>query len=157
MKCPYCANGTTEVVETRDNEDITVTRRRRSCVACGKRFTTYERVEMVSLVVIKKQGARQNFDREKLAIGIRKATEKTAVLYEDIERIVDEIERELRQADSVEIESKKIENREIEPKHNIVIVDFLRHGTTEYLEIFTSDESIPRPVRIKQRLAFDSQ
>lgn len=108
MKCPYCIHEQTDVVETRDSEDVSVTRRRRECVKCAKRFTTYERVETVPLIVIKKTGARENFDREKLAGGIRKAAEKTSVTHKDIEETVDEVERELRSADSIEIESKRI-------------------------------------------------
>lgn len=108
MKCPYCTHEQTDVVETRDSEDVAVTRRRRECVKCSKRFTTYERVETVPLTVIKKGGTRENFDREKLSGGIRKAVEKTAVTHRDIEEIVDEVERELRGADSIEVESKKI-------------------------------------------------
>ncbi len=108
MKCPYCTHETTEVVETRDSEDLAVTRRRRECVKCTKRFTTYERVETVPLVVIKKNAARESFDREKLAGGIRKAAEKTTVSYRDVEEIVDEVERELRGGESIEVESKKI-------------------------------------------------
>lgn len=108
MQCPYCTHQTTEVIETRDSEDLTVTRRRRECSKCTKRFTTYERVEAVPLIVLKKSGGRQMFDREKLANGVRKATEKTSVTHEDITQIVDEIERELRGADSVEVDSKKI-------------------------------------------------
>jgi transcriptional repressor NrdR len=108
MKCPYCANEQTEVVETRDSEDLAVMRRRRECIKCTKRFTTYERVENVPLTVLKKTGQRESFNREKLATGIRKATEKTTITYQYIEQIVDEIERELRSADSIEVESKKI-------------------------------------------------
>ena len=108
MKCPYCTHETTEVVETRDNDDLVVTRRRRECPKCTKRFTTYERIETVPLTVLKKNGTRENFDREKLAGGIRKAAEKTTVINRDIETIVDEIERELRSAESIEIESQKI-------------------------------------------------
>lgn len=108
MKCPYCTHETTEVVETRDSEDLSVTRRRRECAKCTKRFTTYERVETVPLVVIKKGGARESFDREKLASGIRKAAEKTTVTHGDIEVIVEEVERELRGGESIEVESKRI-------------------------------------------------
>lgn len=108
MKCPYCMNKTTEVVETRDSEDLSVVRRRRECPSCAKRFTTYERVETVPLVVIKKSGQRESFDREKLKNGIRKAAEKTAVTHSDVEEIVGEVERELRGAESVEIPSLKI-------------------------------------------------
>ena len=108
MKCPYCSNTDTEVVETRDSEDLATTRRRRECTKCEKRFTTYERVENVTLIVIKKDGRKEQFSRDKLKHGILKACEKTVVGIEDIENIVDEVERELRGFDSVEIESKKI-------------------------------------------------
>jgi len=108
MKCPYCGSAETEVVETRDSEDLETIRRRRSCLSCDKRFTTYERVENINLVVIKKDRRREQFNRDKLKSGIIRSCEKTRVSLDDIERIVTEVERELRSADSVEIESKKI-------------------------------------------------
>jgi len=108
MKCPYCGSKDSEVVETRDSEDLDTIRRRRECLKCKKRFTTYERVENVNLVVIKKDGKREQFNRDKLKSGIIRSCEKTKVSIEQIERIVTEIERELRSADSVEVESKKI-------------------------------------------------
>lgn len=108
MKCPYCNHDNTEVVETRDSEDLGTTRRRRECSKCTKRFTTYERVESVPLIVIKKDGKKEQFDREKLKRGVLRACEKTMVGIEDIERIVDEVERDLRSLDSVEAESKKV-------------------------------------------------
>lgn len=110
MKCPYCGSKDTEVVETRDSEDLETIRRRRECSSCKKRFTTYERIENVNLIVIKKDGKREQFDRDKLKRGIIRSCEKTKVTLEDIERIIVEIERELRGAESVEIESKKIGN-----------------------------------------------
>lgn len=108
MKCPYCGSRETEVVETRDSEDLETIRRRRACLTCEKRFTTYERIENVNLIVIKKDGKREQFSREKLRVGIMKSCEKTKVPIEKIEAIVTEIERELRGADSVEVESKRI-------------------------------------------------
>lgn len=108
MKCPYCINEATDVVETRGNEDLTVTRRRRECGKCGKRFTTYERIEVVPLIVIKKSGLRENFDREKLKKGISKACEKTSVTYQDIEEIVSGVEKELLASESIEVQSKNI-------------------------------------------------
>ena len=108
MKCPYCGSKETEVVETRDSEDLETIRRRRACIKCEKRFTTYERVENINLVVIKKEGRREQFDRDKLKNGIIRSCEKTTVSLEDIEKIVTEVERELRGADSVEVDSKKI-------------------------------------------------
>lgn len=108
MKCPYCGSKNTEVVETRDSEDLETIRRRRACLSCEKRFTTYERVENVNLVVIKKDGRREQFNRDKLKNGIIRSCEKTTVSVEEIEKIVTDIERELRGADSIEVESKKI-------------------------------------------------
>jgi len=108
MKCPYCGSTESEVVETRASEDVDTIRRRRECLKCEKRFTTYERIENVNLVVIKKDGKREQFDRDKLKSGIVRSCEKTAVSMEAIEKIVTEVERELRGADSVEVESKKI-------------------------------------------------
>lgn len=108
MRCPYCGANETEVVETRDSEDLETIRRRRACLKCEKRFTTYERIENVNLTVIKKDGKREQFDRDKLRSGITRSSEKTKVTADDIERIVTEVERELRSADSIEVESKKI-------------------------------------------------
>lgn len=108
MKCPYCGSRDTEVVETRDSEDLETIRRRRACTTCDKRFTTYERIENVHLIVIKKDGRREQFNRDKLKSGILLACQKTTVPVEQIEKIVTEIERELRGGETVEIESKKI-------------------------------------------------
>lgn len=108
MHCPYCGSKNSEVVETRDSDDLRAIRRRRTCLGCDKRFTTYERVENISLVVIKKDKKRVQFDREKLRGGILKASEKTTVAVALIDQIVDEVERELRSLDTVEVESRKI-------------------------------------------------
>lgn len=108
MKCPYCGARQTEVVETRDSEDFESLRRRRSCTKCEKRFTTYERIDNVSLIVIKKDGKREQFDRDKLKNGIIRSCEKTSVTVDQIEKLVSEIEMELRSESSVETESKKI-------------------------------------------------
>ena len=108
MKCPYCGSTESEVVETRASEDLDTIRRRRECLKCEKRFTTYERIENVNLVVIKKDGKREQFNRDKLKSGIIRSCEKTKVSLEQIEKIVTEVERELRGGESVEVESKKI-------------------------------------------------
>ncbi len=108
MKCPYCGSKESEVVETRDSEDLDTIRRRRECLKCEKRFTTYERVENANLIVIKKDGKREQFNRDKLKNGIIRSCEKTTVSLETIDKLVTDIERELRGEDSVEIESKKI-------------------------------------------------
>lgn len=108
MKCPYCENVTTEVVETRFNDDVNVTRRRRGCTKCEKRFTTYERVESVPLTVVKKDARRESFDTEKLKRGIWRASGKTSITEDHVDRIVAEVERELIGGESTEVMSKKI-------------------------------------------------
>ena len=108
MKCPYCNFENTDVLETRDSEDLTVTRRRRNCTKCEKRFTTYERVESVPITVIKKDERRETFDREKLRRGLWRASGKTTIKAEDIEQIVNEVERELISGETTEVPSKKI-------------------------------------------------
>lgn len=108
MHCPYCGSKESEVVETRDSEDLDAIRRRRACEKCEKRFTTYERIENVYLIVIKKDKKREQFDRVKLRTGLLKAIEKTTVPISEVDKAVTEIERELKGADSVEVESKKI-------------------------------------------------
>lgn len=108
MQCPYCKSTDSEVVETRVSEDGSNIRRRRTCVSCGKRYTTYERIENVTLIVKKADGRREQFDREKLKSGIMKACEKTTVSMDSINNIVDETERELMSGESVETDAKKI-------------------------------------------------
>lgn len=95
-------------METRDNEDLDVIRRRRQCSACMKRFTTYERIENINLIVIKRDGKREQFSREKLYNGLLRACEKTTIPVEIIDRIVIDIIHELRGADSIEIKSSTI-------------------------------------------------
>lgn len=108
MHCPYCGKKESEVVETRDSEELNTIRRRRTCLNCVKRFTTYERIENVHLTVIKKDGKREQFSREKLKVGLHRSCEKTAITAEQIEIIVTEIERELLCSDSVEVKSMRI-------------------------------------------------
>lgn len=108
MRCPYCSSAETRVVDSRDVGELEITRRRRECRRCKKRFTTYERVETIDLVVIKKDGRRERFDRGKLLAGIQKACEKRPISSERIEKLVEEIERELRNMDTLEVESSKV-------------------------------------------------
>ena len=105
MDCPFCS-GPTQVIDKRDSEGVT--RRRRECLECKKRFTTYERIENVDIFVVKKDGSRQLFSREKLKAGILKACEKRPVSLDQIENAVNEIEHKLRQQESTEIPSKLI-------------------------------------------------
>ena len=108
MKCPYCNYEETQVIDTRETENLEATRRRRECLKCSKRFTTYERVEEADIVVVKKDGSRERFERKKLLNGILKACEKRNIPLDKIEKLVDEVESDLRKRDSVEVESKVI-------------------------------------------------
>ena len=108
MFCIFCQNHNTEVIETRVSEDGITVRRRRSCEKCDKRFTTYERVEELPVMVIKRDKTRERFDREKLRSGIIKSCEKTTVTAEKIDKIINEVEGELKEKDTTEIESKII-------------------------------------------------
>ena len=108
MKCAYCESEETKVVDKREPQDASVTRRRRECLRCKKRFTTYERVEEFELTIVKKDGRREQFNREKLKVGITKACEKRQISIEQIDGVVDEIEANLRRLDSQEVRSKHI-------------------------------------------------
>ena len=108
MKCPYCSNGETKVTDKRDSEGGDITRRRRECLKCKKRFTTFERIETVNLVVVKKDGKRERFDREKVFSGMLKACEKRPITRNQIETAVADIEKKLKSMSSTEIESRLI-------------------------------------------------
>ncbi len=95
MRCPYCGCTTSKVVDKRDNTDDFSTRRRRQCLRCGRRYTTYERIEKIDVVVLKKDGSLENFDQEKLKKGIRKAVDINKITEEDIENFCEEIERKV--------------------------------------------------------------
>lgn len=110
MICHFCQNKETEVIETRVSDDGLTVRRRRQCLKCEKRFTTYERVEELPILVIKRDGRRERFDKEKLKRSIILPCDKTTVSGEQIEKIINEIEGELKEKETTEIESKEIGN-----------------------------------------------
>jgi len=108
MKCLFCQNINTEVRETRVSENRTTIRRRRSCTSCKKRFTTYERVEELPILVIKRDDKREHFERKKLLHGIFKAVGKTTVTADQVEDIVNRVEQEITNEGKTEIKSQKI-------------------------------------------------
>lgn len=108
MHCIFCKNTDSEVIETRLSEDGATVRRRRNCPKCLKRFTTYERVEELPILVIKRDGRRERFDRDKLKRGLFKSCEKTGITAAHIEDITNEIEQELKEMDTTEVESNQI-------------------------------------------------
>lgn len=108
MRCPHCGERETRVVDSRDLDESATIRRRRECAACATRFTTYERVEAARLVVVKRDGARQEFDREKLAAGLRKALTRRPVAESAADQAADEIEAELRSQGTSEVDSSRV-------------------------------------------------
>ncbi len=108
MKCPFCGNEETKVIDSRPTEEGHTIRRRRECERCKRRFTTYEKVEEIPLIVIKKDGTREVFDPQKALSGIIKACEKRPVTLSDMEKVVTEIEKGLSNMMEKEIESKVI-------------------------------------------------
>ena len=108
MICPFCAHQETKVVDKREGTDGKITSRRRECLKCARRFTTFERAETLDLLVIKKDGKREVFDRVKLRSGIIKACEKRPISAQEVEKILDEIEADLRKKNVNEVSSKKI-------------------------------------------------
>ena len=108
MRCPFCGNADTQVKDSRPAEDHVAIRRRRYCPACGGRFTTYERVQLRDLVVIKKSGRREDFDRDKLARSIRIALQKRAVDPERVEQMISGIVRRLESTGETDIPSPQI-------------------------------------------------
>lgn len=108
MRCPFCQHPDSDVVDTRKLNGGETIRRRRKCVACGKRFTTYERVESVSLTVVKKDGEREPYDREKLMRGVRTACYRRAVSVRQLDTLINDVEAELMSMDEQEVSSKTI-------------------------------------------------
>ncbi len=133
MKCHYCGYEETQVIDTRETENLETTRRRRECTKCSKRFTTYERVEEADIVVVKKDGKRERFERQKLVNGILKACEKRPISLEKIEKLVDDVESDLRKRDSVEVESKVIGRLVMRKLKSLDKVAYIRFASV-YLE-----------------------
>ncbi|MGN8913962.1 transcriptional regulator NrdR [Anaerofustis butyriciformans] len=108
MKCPHCGFSESKVIDSRPTDDNTAIRRRRECLSCAKRFTTYEKIETIPLIVVKKNGTREAFDRNKLMNGIIKSCEKRPVSIEQIEHVVNEIESNIQKIAKKEISSNLI-------------------------------------------------
>lgn len=108
MRCPSCQNKNTRVLDSRPIEEGDAIRRRRECEECSYRFTTFERIEEMPLIVVKKEGVREAFSREKLIRGLIKACEKRPVSHEQLKQLASDVERELRSRGSAEVESKDV-------------------------------------------------
>jgi transcriptional repressor NrdR len=128
MKCPFCGHDDSKVLESRHTEEGSI-RRRRECVACGKRFNTYERLEVPPLIVVKKDGRREGFDRDKLLSGVLRSCEKRPVALAQIEALVDEVERELRSSLDKEVPSVVIGERVMERLRQLDGVAYVRFAS----------------------------
>ena len=156
MKCPYCGHPDSRVVDSRAPEDTV--RRRRECPACGQRFTTYERVQSTALLVVKRDGRREEFNREKVKAGILKACAKRPVSVEAIERIVGEIERELARLGRAEVPSSIIGQMVMDRLRFLDHVAYVRFASVyrnfqdlesfkKEVETLLSGRERPRPVQ----------
>ena len=139
MQCPFCANSETSVLESRVAEDGQSLRRRRECEKCQKRFTTFERVEGPTIFVIKRDGGRQAFDREKIVRGTIKSFDKRPVSIDLINQLADEVEREVRRKEVSEIPSKTIGRMVLKRLKNIDKVAWMRFASV-YLELTDLNE-----------------
>lgn len=145
MICPYCKNFETRVVDKRDNNNLGISRRRRECVKCKKRFTTHERVES-DLMVIKKDNRREKFDREKLKTGMLKACEKRGVSLDKINKSLDRIETRLRGKSKNEIRSKIVGDLVMKELKKLDHVAYIRFASVykEFQDINSFKEEIKR-------------
>lgn len=129
MKCPFCGNRDTKVIDSRPGKIEFEIRRRRECLDCIRRFTTYERLEQIPVMIVKKDSRREEFNREKILAGIMKACEKRAISMDQIEALVDEIEQGLRERNDREIPSKLVGEKIIEALKKIDDVAYVRFAS----------------------------
>lgn len=129
MKCPYCGQRDSKVVDSRPTEEYDSIRRRRECLSCGKRFTTYETVERLPLIVIKKDGSRQSFEKDKVLRGLIRACEKRPVTMNSLMKLADEIEQELQNSLERETSTKKIGELVMEKLKDVDEVAYVRFAS----------------------------
>ncbi|HET98337.1 MAG TPA: transcriptional repressor NrdR [Desulfurivibrio alkaliphilus] len=129
MKCPYCGHLENRVVDSRLNKEYTITRRRRMCDACQRRFTTYERLEVTMPMLVKKDGRRESWDRQKVVEGVKKACEKRPVSSEQIEEFVDGLEREFQDLGEREIPVRMVGERVMDGLRRIDEVAYVRFAS----------------------------
>ena len=152
MKCPYCAHLESKVVDSRPAEEGSSIRRRRECLACHKRFTTYETMESLPLVVIKKDGSRQAFDKSKLLSSMLKACEKRSVSVATLERMTDEIEQSLQNEMEREVSSAEIGELAMEKLKNVDDVSYVRFASVyrQFKDIGTFMDELNKLLKEKE-------
>ena len=148
MKCPYCNNLETKVTDSRDTGDISI-RRRRECLKCSRRFTTYEYIEMSPVYVIKKDSSREKFDRTKIKKGIMKATEKRPISTEKIEKITESIEEKIKRNGEEEIASSKIGEYVMDSLKELDEVAYIRFASVyrSFTDITSFEKEIKKLIK----------
>lgn len=151
MKCPFCGNEDSKVIDSRPTDEGERIRRRRECTACGKRFTTYEIIESVPLIVVKKDNSREPFNRQKLFNGILRSCEKRPVSIETIENTVTEIESQLQNSLEKEVTSKRIGELTMEKLKDIDEVAYVRFASVyrQFKDINTFVEEVTKLLQEK--------
>jgi len=129
MKCPFCGEIDNKVIDSRLSKDGAVIRRRRECIICGRRFTTYEHIEEIPVMIVKKDGRREVFSREKVRSGLQKACQKRDISINVIDEFLDELERDLREIGEKEIPSNKIGEKVMAKLHEIDDVAYVRFAS----------------------------
>jgi len=129
MKCPFCAHIEDKVVDSREGKDGLVIRRRRECLSCGRRFTSYERIDEIPFMVVKKDGTREPYDRIKVLGGLRKACEKRPVSPAALERVADEIEQMVQEAPEREIPTVKLGEQVMDRLRELDKVAYVRFAS----------------------------
>jgi len=129
MKCPFCSEIDNKVIDSRLSKDGNVIRRRRECIVCTRRFTTYEHIEEVPIMIIKKDGRREVFNREKVGAGIHRACEKLDISVNVIEEFLDDLERDLKETGEKEIPSHDIGEKIMEKLHNLNDIAYVRFAS----------------------------
>ena len=154
MKCPYCGFSESRVIDSRPTDEGERIRRRRECLKCGKRFTTYEVIENVPIVVIKKDKSRETFDRSKLLNGLLRACEKRPVSMDTLERIVDEIECLLQNSLDREVSSQHIGTYAMEKLKNVDEVAYVRFASVyrQFKDINSFMEELSKIINTKNSL-----
>ena len=129
MICPFCGHGEDKVIDSREASDGTATRRRRECLKCKRRFTTYERIEETPLLVVKRDGRRETFDRKKILGGLVKACEKRPIPLDRIEALAGDVEREITRDFDREVPAEEIGERVMRRLHDLDEVAYVRFAS----------------------------
>lgn len=146
MRCPYCSKDDTRVIDSRPVEDNNSIRRRRICDSCGRRFTTYEKIETIPVIVIKKDNNRETYDRSKIEAGILRACHKRPVSAAQIKKTVDEIEAEIFEQEDKEVSSSQIGEMVMEKINDLDPVAYVRFASVykEFKDVETFMEELKR-------------